>query len=416
MQDSPQDANFGATAQETILVAVSGGPDAEAAVNFAKTLADALNEPWTAIHVQTPSNDGDGPRARAAGDALGLAARLGASIATVPAPSVVDGLCEQLEGSAIRHVVLGHRGGRARWPWQRPVLDALIDRASATCFHVLPAQSGGRRRRSIPGVGAGSLLDYGSAAAMVAATLIAAILLHRATGVRSLSVLFLFPVIAAAARLGVVPALFAALLAAAGYNFAFLEPILVPKPASIQSWVMAAALAIVGVYTGGITATLRGRAALSDRSARENAGLAAFSQRLASVSGWTSTAEAVCGQVSAMLDVNSVLLREVAGQLEVVASVPAGAELGPVDRAALEWAWSHGIPAGRGTDKVAVSEWQFQPLKTSLGMLAILGLARSDSADPVRPDKALLLSTLIAQAALAHERLRLEDDMRAGVR
>lgn len=416
MQDSPQHKTFEATAQETVLVAVSGGPDAQSTVGFAKTLADALNEPWIAIHVQTPSNDRDGPRAQAAGDALGLAARLGASIATVPAPSVVDGLCEQLDGSVIQHVVIGHRARRTRWPWQRSVLDALIDRAPATCFHVLPAQPGGRRRRSIPGGGAGSLIDYGSAAAMVAVTLIAAILLHRATGVRAISVLFLFPVIAAAARLGVVPALFAALLAAAAYNLAFLEPVLVPKPAAIQSWVMAAALGIVGVYTGGITAMLRGRAALSDRSARENAALAAFSQRLASVSDWTSTAEAVCGQVSAMLDVQTVLLREVAGELEIVASVPAGAELGPVDRAALEWAWAQGVPAGRGTGKVAASEWQFQPLKTSLGMLAVLGLARSDSADPVRPDKALLLSTLIAQAALAHERLRLEDDMRAGVR
>ena len=44
----------------------------------------------------------------------------------------------------------------------------------------------------------------------------------------------------------------------------------------------------------------------------------------------------------------------------------------------------------------------------------MLGLARADSGDPVSSDKAVLLSTLIAQAALAHERLRLEDDMRIG--
>ena len=71
-------------------------------------------------------------------------------------------------------------------------------------------------------------------------------------------------------------------------------------------------------------------------------------------------------------------------------------------------------PAGRGTARVGASEWQFHPLKTSLGTLALLGMARADSGDPVPSDKAVLLSTLIAQAALAHERLRLEDDMRIG--
>jgi two-component system sensor histidine kinase KdpD len=45
-------------------------------------------------------------------------------------------------------------------------------------------------------------------------------------------------------------------------------------------------------------------------------------------------------------------------------------------------------------------------------MLAVLGLARDDGRDPVRPDRRSLMSTLVAQAALAHERLRLEDLMR----
>jgi two-component system sensor histidine kinase KdpD len=44
--------------------------------------------------------------------------------------------------------------------------------------------------------------------------------------------------------------------------------------------------------------------------------------------------------------------------------------------------------------------------------LAVLGLARDDGQNPVPADRAVLLSTLIAQAALAHERLRLEDQMR----
>ncbi len=49
-------------------------------------------------------------------------------------------------------------------------------------------------------------------------------------------------------------------------------------------------------------------------------------------------------------------------------------------------------------------------------MLAVLGIARDDGRDPVNAVQKLLLHTLIAQAALAHERLRLEDRMREASR
>lgn len=88
--------------------------------------------------------------------------------------------------------------------------------------------------------------------------------------------------------------------------------------------------------------------------------------------------------------------------------------IGPVDQAALDWCWEHGSEAGAGTQILSAANWQFHPLKTSLGMLAVLGLARDDGRDPVRADQRVLLHTLVAQAALAHERLRLEDRMRAG--
>ncbi len=45
-------------------------------------------------------------------------------------------------------------------------------------------------------------------------------------------------------------------------------------------------------------------------------------------------------------------------------------------------------------------------------MLALLGVARSDASEPVPMDRAVLLSTLVGQASLAQERLRLDGEMR----
>jgi two-component system sensor histidine kinase KdpD len=80
-----------------------------------------------------------------------------------------------------------------------------------------------------------------------------------------------------------------------------------------------------------------------------------------------------------------------------------------VDEIARDWTWNEGEESGRGTARMAAADWQFLPLKTGLGMLAIVGIARDSGEAPVPADRAVLLATLTALAALAHERLRLED-------
>src|SRR3546814_18487344 len=100
------------------------------------------------------------------------------------------------------------------------------------------------------------------------------------------------------------------------------------------------------------------------------------------------------------------------GMLRPVVARPPDAQISPVDQAAAEWSWTSGEPAGRGTNTLLASDWQFHPLKTGLGVLAVLGIARDDDRAPVSADKAALLATLVGQAALEHERLRLETEMR----
>src|SRR3546814_3999021 len=100
------------------------------------------------------------------------------------------------------------------------------------------------------------------------------------------------------------------------------------------------------------------------------------------------------------------------GMLRPVVARPPDAQISPVDQAAAEWSWTSGEPAGRGTNTLLASDWQFHPLKTGLGVLAVLGIARDDDRDPVSADKPALLATLAGKEAVAHERQRLEDEVR----
>ena len=86
--------------------------------------------------------------------------------------------------------------------------------------------------------------------------------------------------------------------------------------------------------------------------------------------------------------------------------------MSPVDIAAAEWALSSGEPAGRGTSTLAAADWQFHALKTSLGIMAVLGIYAQHSGQPLPPDRRVLFATLLGQAALAHERLQLEQEAR----
>lgn len=131
-----------------------------------------------------------------------------------------------------------------------------------------------------------------------------------------------------------------------------------------------------------------------------------------SLSDWETTSNVVCQEIAGLMRVNVVLMTERQGILTIAAVTPEGTELGAVNQAAAEWAWARGEPAGAGTETLNAADWQFHPLKTSMGVLAVVGLAREEGGEPVTADKAVLLSTLLGQAALAHERLRIEDQVR----
>lgn len=257
-------------------------------------------------------------------------------------------------------------------------------------------------------------MHYAIAAASTGAILLIAELLHLFIPARSLDLLFLMPVIGIAARYGLRPALFGAVLSVLAYNFFLLAPTFRFDPAAPQNLVMAVVLFGVATYVSMVTGKVRGRLTLSDRSARENASLAALAQRLTRDGDWESTAATLSEHVHGLLDLNAAVFRERNGTLVISGAAPREPVLGPVDRAALEWCHGHAEEAGAGTTRISSSDWQFHPLTTSLGQLAVLGIARDDGAEPIRPDQRVLLSTIIAQAALAHERLRLEDEMRNG--
>jgi two-component system sensor histidine kinase KdpD len=231
-------------------------------------------------------------------------------------------------------------------------------------------------------------------------------------GIGGVDLIYLLPVIVASIRFGLRPGLVAGLSSALAYNFFFLPPLHTFTVAHPQSLLTILVLVAVAAFTANLAGRLKTRASIGARSAQENAAVATFGQTLARVSDWEATSRLVCEEIGQLLDVQTVLLNGHANGLRIVAAAPAIHELGPVNQAAAEWAWTRAEPAGAGTATLNAADWQFHPLKTSLGVLAVIGLARRDGGDPIDAERAVLLQTLLGQAALAHERLKLEDEVR----
>jgi two-component system, OmpR family, sensor histidine kinase KdpD len=401
-------------AGERIVVAVGDQPGGDALIRAAKRFADAMRAPWAAVSVETPRSATLSKAARTrVTAALKLAASLGATIATVPAKSVLEGLRAHITETRATAVVIG-KSRRSWWFELRhgSVVDQLVRELDNVAVHVVPVslsaapegEIGVRRPDAARGIAAGL--------GMVAATTAGAVALYPVVGSNSIDLIYLLPVIATATIFGLRASLVASLAAALAYNFFFLPPIYTFTISDPQNVVTLFVLIVVAVVASQLTGRLKREATIGARTAVENAALAAFGQRLAAVSDEAGTAAAVCEEFAQLLDVSTILFARDGVKIEPIGASPPNPALGALDMAAAEWAFDRGEVTGRDSGTLTASDWQFHPLETALGVLGVLGIAAQGNSDPVPANKRILFTTLIGQAALAHERLKLEANAR----
>jgi two-component system sensor histidine kinase KdpD len=401
-------------AGERLVVAVGDQPGSEALIRAARRLADALRAPWTAVNVETPRTATLGPQARERmAGALKLAAALGATIVTVPARTVLAGLCAHIVETRATAIVIG-KSQRSWWFELRhgSVVDQLVRELDGVAVHVVPVSDAIAVHDDIPVARPGATRGILGGLGLIALTTAIASIVAPWVGANSIDLIYLLPVIATATLFGLRSSLIASFAAALAYNFFFLPPLYTLTISDPGNVVTLLVFVIVGTVASQMTGRLKREATIGARTATENAALAAFGQRLAGVSDEKGTAEAVCEEIGAMLDVSTVLFTSRTSPLVITAANPTLPSLGPVDIAAAEWAFDRGTVSGRDSETLNASDWQFHPLVTALGTLGVLGIARTTSGDPIPAEKRILFATLIGQAALAHERLKLEANAR----
>ncbi len=401
---------------DRIVVAINELPGADGLVRAAKRVADGLHGPWTALFIETPrtTHFSDEQHQRVAA-AMTLATQLGAAVATVPATSVVEGIRGFLADARATQLVVG-KSRRSRWFefLHGSVVDRLIRDTPGVTVHVLPMEEGPgpssvHRRGGSWGKPAGYLMTL----LLVAIVTALASALFHILDLGNVALLYLLPVMAAASLFGLRTGLFAGMASSLAYNFFFLPPVGTLSVSNPENVVSIFVLLGVAIATSQLTSRVRAQADMAAASARTNATLAGFLRQLSAINDPSLAARMICDDVARLFDVQTVLLTVSAGSgLTVQAASVPGYRLDTMDMAAANWAFDNGTSAGKGSGTLAASEWLFQPLKAGGKALAVIGVARENSGDPIRADQLPLLTGLIDQAALVLERLRLETEMR----
>ena len=251
-----------------------------------------------------------------------------------------------------------------------------------------------------------------SLAGVAAVTAVGSALFH-ILNLGNLALLYLLPVMAAASLYGLRTGLFAGLASSLAYNFFFLPPVGTLSVSSPENVISIFVLLGVAVATSQLTARVRVQADLAAASARTNATLAGFVHQLSGINDAAVASRIICEEIGRLFRVQALLLT---GSGEATLSVQAATNpdylLNTMDHAAASWALDTGAAAGQGSGTLAASEWLFQPLKAGGRVLGVLGLASEQGGDPVRADQLPLLTSLVDQAALVLERLRLEAEIR----
>ncbi|MDB5411863.1 MAG: hypothetical protein JWR10_198, partial [Rubritepida sp.] len=407
---------------DRVLALIPGGASAEAVLQQARRIADALHAPLLALHVEQPG------QARDPGPGLALAQALGAETEVTTASDLPAAVLAHARMRNATHIIVG----RGNPPWWRRVLGrtligTLARRATDFALHVVPSATASRAFQAPPQIPAWT--TWLVVPLLVGCATLLCQLLDGEVPDAAFGMVYLASIVAIAAITGPLHAGVGAVLSFAAWNFLFLPPRYTLAIASTQDVLGAVVFGAVAALLTGTTGRLgrNVRAAASRLAALRR--LTALSRRLNAQATIAELQAAVVeeaariagGPACLLLPLEDALAQTLPGQFTrdlsspgepvLRAAMPHDAAPDDGAMAAARWAMANGRAAGRGTATLPTSDWRFLPLTAMRDgqavMLGLLGI-RPESHRP-DPEADRALEALVDQAAVALERSRLAD-------
>jgi two-component system sensor histidine kinase KdpD len=391
---------------ERLLVAVSSGPGSARLVRAARRLADRLRAEWLVVYVETPAEVrlGEADRDRI-WQTLRLAEKLGAETTVLSGERPADAILQYARRRNVSKIVVG-KPAHPRWKdvLFGSVRDELVRGSGDIDIYVISGEEGGGFTAPAPVRRSSPRRAYLWSLGAVALTSGICALLFGRLEPTNLVMIYLLGVVAAAAWLGRGPAILAAVLSVAAFDFFFVQPYLTFAVSDTQYLLTFAVMLITGLVISTLTARLRQQAeAAGEREAR-TAALYAMSRDLAAAADETEILQAAARHIKEVFLSQVLLLRpDAEGRVVERAGESVTYNLDQREQAVAQWVYDHGRMAGKTTDTLPAAKGLYLPLRTSRGTVGVLGVHPADPRMLVTPDRLHLLEAFANQIALAVE-------------
>ncbi|MDE8345288.1 MAG: sensor histidine kinase KdpD [Acidocella sp.] len=387
-------------ATERVLALI--GPDASAqnVVRHAARLADALDAPVIAFHVERADDDAW------VQSALDLMVQLGGSVATVSAPDVITAVLDYAAAQNISHIVIGRAqpGGNR---FKRLALNSfgqrLARRATAFTLHFVPIPAAAAARPPASRRPGPAIPAYAMACVLLAAVTLAGRLLQTWLPQEAMGLIFTGIIAATASRYGRNVGLATAIGAFLLWNFFFLPPVFTFTVSDPRDVVALIVFLLVGIVTGTLAGRVRLEAEAATARIEALRRISLFGQRFSRATTLDGLLQDTAEEAAAMTKAGLVMLAGASG-LQPGPAMPPGTVLDDAGLAAADWALRNNIETGIGTATLPNMPWRFVPLRADNIVIGVLA-ARPET--PPLPPLAQTLNTLADQAAMAVARVRM---------
>ena len=398
-------------AAERILVCVGNDPLSETVVRAGGRLASGLNASWIAVHLSRFDFEETSHRAlKRMDEAMRLAERLGAELARLSGRHLPDEILRFARRENVTQIVIGRSA--ADWFARlrgRSLPEEIVRRASGIAVHIVTSDEPAKRRRFSflrPRLSAlAGATPFLSVAVAVAVGMIASHFLV----LPNLSMIFLTAVLFCAVTYGAGSAILAAVLSFFAYNFFFIEPIYTLTVAEPHELFALLIFLLVAVLTGGLAGRVREQSDAAARRVVATQSLYDFSRKLSAIAKLDDVLWVVVSHAAKSVNGGALVLLGKREELELGAALPPEDTLGPSEWAAARWSATRGEFAGWRTATLPNAQFQFRPLRTSRGILGVIGVRPGNTSDNLSAEDDRVLSALIDQAAVAIERTQLVD-------
>ncbi len=412
-------------AGERLLVCVSPGTLSERLVRTTRRLADELNAKWYAVYVETPDQAGltQAQRDRVA-HMLQLAQELGARAVSLPGHSVVETVLEYAHRHNVTKIIIG-KPLRSRWAellrnspgfgtGRGSIVDDFIRRSGVIDIYLVTSEP----EPVAPQVPEGwrphaPWNRYAWGLGLVLAATGVGFLVFPFLSPTNLVMIYLLAVVLAAFYLGRGPAVMTSILSVLAFDFFFVPPRFTMAVSDTEYLLTFAGLFVTGLLISHLTSLVREQAEAARGREAQTAALYELGRDLTVTAGLEAIAQTVITQIGQTFDRDvAIFLPDESSALKLFSASP-DLVIADNEMAVADWSFKRGQAAGRGTDTLPDASMRYQPLKTSRGVVGVLGVKPSQHPDQhMSSDQRRTLDTFANQVAMAIERASLVEQAR----